>query len=267
MKSLGDLCPDLPLESPGTEAKTLFTGTLEQALADGRVDLCVHSLKDMAAEQPGSLPIAGMAVRGDPRDMLVLPAASPSSSLQKQDPPLPVGCSSLRRRLQFLALYPDFAAAPVRGNVPTRLVKLEEGHYSALVLAAAGINRLGIVCRGCCFSIKDMVPAAGQGVIALQGRRGEDYRFLDTVRDPLTEEEAGLERKIISALGGGCSSPAGAFVKITGNEILLTAMYSNPGSSACAGAFVTDELTGERERGGRLAEDLARRLLRKWADR
>jgi hydroxymethylbilane synthase len=271
MKTRGDLCPKLPLENGKTGGKDLFTGVLEQALAKNEVDLCVHSLKDMAMEQNELLPIAGMARRGDPRDMLILPKdpeTGNSGNFAELSPgrafPLgqcgipPVGCSSMRRRIQLLARAPHLAIAPIRGNVPTRLAKLDQGQFGALVLAAAGLERLCIRDRpGYYFAVRDMVPAAGQGVLALQGRRGEDFAFLEALRDPLTEEEAWTERRVIRALGGGCHFPAAAFARISGTEIVIIAMYA-----AGAGApFFTEEISGARDRAPELAEALARRLL------
>jgi hydroxymethylbilane synthase len=276
MKTRGDLHPELPLDGGGTGGKDLFTGALEQALARNEVDLCVHSLKDMAVEPNELLPIAGMARRGDPRDMLILPKRretgmpgsftelSPGTALplnQSDMAPImvPIGCSSTRRRLQLLARAPDRAVAPIRGNVPTRLAKLDQGQFAALILAAAGIERLGVRDRpGYYFSVRDMVPAAGQGVLALQGRRGEDYAFLDALRDPVTEEEAQTERQVIRRLGGGCHFPAAAFARISGTEIAIIAMYAFGDAP-----FSIEEIAGDRDRGLALAETLARRLLSK----
>jgi hydroxymethylbilane synthase len=170
----------------------------------------------------------------------------------------PVGCSSTRRRIQFNVLFPELEVAPVRGNVPTRLEKLDQGQYGALILAAAGIERLGIRDRaGYSFPIRKMVPAAGQGVLAIQGRRGEDYAFLDALRDPLTEEAARTEREVIRALGGGCHFPAAAYAEIAGTEIKITAMYAADGIAP----IYIEELSGERDRAAELAEALAQRLL------
>ncbi|MFP3090045.1 hydroxymethylbilane synthase [Treponema sp. TIM-1] len=271
MKTRGDLYPELPLESGGAGGKDLFTGALEQALLKNEVDLCVHSLKDMAMEQDDLLPIVGMAKRGDPRDMLILPKApetgnpenftelSPGRALPLRQPGIaPVGCSSMRRRIQLLVRAPELTVAPIRGNVPTRLAKLDQGQFGALILAAAGIQRLGIKDRrGYYFSVRDMVPAAGQGVLALQGRRGEDYAFLDALRDPVTEEEAGTERRVIRTLGGGCHFPAAAFARISGTEIVIIAIYA----AGAASPFYREEISGDRDRKFELAESLARRLL------
>jgi hydroxymethylbilane synthase len=275
MKTRGDLHPEIPLEDNGdperNQGKALFTGVLEEALLRGEVDLCVHSLKDMAEKVNPDLPVAALTKRGDPRDMLVLPRTEPfSTEPLSQNLPrifsalragsLPVGCGSARRRIQLLLLAPGLLTAPIRGNVPTRLAKMDGGAYGALVLAAAGLERLGIRDRpGYIFPAREMIPAAGQGTLALQGRRGEDYAFLEAVRDPVTEEEAGTERALIQALEGGCGSPAAAYARIEGNEISILGMYA----ADLTAPPVRDEIAGDREQGPRLAETLARRLREK----
>jgi hydroxymethylbilane synthase len=186
-----------------------------------------------------------------------------------------VGCSGLRRRIQLLSLAPGLDMAPIRGNVPTRLAKLESGRYGALVLAAAGLARLGMSAGepggllsgrppasplvGRVFSVEEMVPAAGQGALAMQGRRGEDYGFLEAVRDPLSEEETTAERVFIRTLECGCGSPAAAYARIYGNEIRLRGIYAEDASSP----LFRETLSGQRREALFLAEDLARRLVRK----
>lgn len=249
--------PELPLE--GVNAKGLFTGTLTQALYRGEVDLCVHSLKDMPEVLPEELPIVAYSKRGDPRDALILPEGSAFNGFGGIDASAPIGCSSIRRRLQLLALAPEIRIASIRGNVPTRLSKLQRGQYGAIVLAMAGLLRLGLSARaGYVFSAREMVPAAGQGILAVQGRKGEDYSFLGAAHDPVSGEEASAERTLISALGCGYFSPAAAFANISGNEIKIIAMF---GPENGAGPVV-DEIAGERRRAGRLAEELAQRLLK-----
>jgi hydroxymethylbilane synthase len=264
IKTQGDLQPGPPLDAAG---KAFFTGALEKALAAGEIDLCVHSLKDMAVNLPSGLPIVAVAKRGDPRDMLILPEDHISGGpvkIGELELSLPVGCSSPRRRIQLLALAPRLEAAPIRGNVPTRLSKLDGGQYGALVLAAAGLARLGIS-RGktYVFSAGEMVPAAGQGVLAVQGRRGENYGFLDAVRDPVSEEEVMAERTFIRALDCGCGSPAAVFAQISGGEIRIIAMYSPVETAGAAAPILREEISGERAEAPRLAEKLARRLLRR----
>ncbi|GHU88405.1 porphobilinogen deaminase [Spirochaetia bacterium] len=268
MKTHGDLHPELPLgqaadglgaTGPAAPGKTMFTGTLEQALADGEIDLCVHSLKDMSPVVK-NFPIVAFSTRGDPRDVLVLPKGRMFEGFDRLDPSLPVGSSSLRRRLQFQALAPGITVAPIRGNVPTRLAKMDDGQYGALMLAAAGLERLGIRDRGThVFSVEEMIPAAGQGTLAVQGRRGEDYGFLDTVRDPVSAAEVEAEQAFIRTLDCGCGSPAGVYAKISGSEIRIIALFASNAESP----LFRDEISGSREAGLRLAEELAHRILQK----
>jgi hydroxymethylbilane synthase len=224
----------------------------------------------MSEKVSGEFPIVGMAKRGDPRDMLILPGGRSDGkpyanfsflvSEYRNGFPKPVGCSSLRRRIQLLALAPLFLTVPIRGNVPTRLEKLDRGEYGGLVLAAAGLARLGVSDRpGYVFPVDEMVPAAGQGVIAVQGRRGEDYSFLDAVRDPVTEEEAGAERALILALGGGCGSPAAAYAKINGAEIRIWAFFAGHDGAPP----LRDKISGMREDALSLSGALARRILKR----
>jgi hydroxymethylbilane synthase len=268
MKTRGDLMPNTPFaEISAREGKTLFTGALEKALADGGIDLCVHSLKDLSVNVNDELPVVGVARRADPRDMLILPSdgadfrsfSEARGVLAALDSSLPAGCSSLRRRMQLHSLAPGLNIASIRGNVPTRLSKMDAGQYGALVLAAAGIARLGIRRPGYVFSVEEMVPAAGQGALALQGRRGEDYAFLDAVRDPVSEEETSAERMFIRSLDCGCGSPAAAYARISGNEVFIAGLYA---LSSEAPLF-REETAGERKDAPRLAGELARSLARK----
>jgi hydroxymethylbilane synthase len=282
MKTRGDLMPDTPFEEiPEREGKGLFTDALEKALRGGEIDLCVHSLKDLAVNLDEALPIVGVARRADPRDMLVLPFHGVAGCFYAGAREAlaavrgPVGCGGPRRRVQLLSLAPGLDIAPIRGNVPTRLSKLESGGYGALVLAAAGLARLGMVWGepggilsglpavpaflDYVFSVEEMVPAAGQGALALQGRRGEDYGFLDAVRDPVTEEETSAERVFIQTLGCGCGSPAAAYARVSGNEVLIAGLYA---LNAEAPLF-REEIAGGRKDAPRLARELARSLARK----
>jgi hydroxymethylbilane synthase len=268
-----EIRPDLPPENPGMSGqgpeaprggiKGLFTGRLEEALARGEVDLCVHSLKDMAEQTAEELPIVAMPKRGDPRDCLILPEGRGFGGFE--DLPRicgdrPVGSSSIRRKIQFRSLAPSLCFAPIRGNVPTRIGKLDKGQYGALLLAAAGLERLGISGRGAyIFPVREMIPAPGQGTLAVQGRRGEDYAFLDPLRDRLTEEEARAERGFIRAAAAGCASPAAVYARISGGEISLIALFAADAEAP----FFRDAISGPREKGPALAETLARRLLKK----
>ena len=177
MKTTGDRILDRTLDKVG--GKGLFVRELDEALREGRVDLTVHSCKDLPMEIPEDLPLAAFTRREDPRDALVLPA-----SALEWDRSRPVGSASLRRSLQLQAMYPGLEVIPVRGNVLTRLDKLEHGGYGALVLAAAGLKRLGLEGRiARTFAQEELLPAAGQGILAVQCRAGADTAFLDCLRD------------------------------------------------------------------------------------
>lgn len=172
MKTTGDKILDRTLDQVG--GKGLFVKELDRALLSGRSDLSVHSLKDMPMEVDERLPLLAFSSREDERDALVLPQGVAELDIQK-----PIGCSSLRRTLQLKKLYPQMEFKSIRGNVQTRLAKLDAGEYSALVLAAAGLKRLGLEERiSRYFTPEEVIPAAGQGILAVQGRAGEDYSYL-----------------------------------------------------------------------------------------
>ena len=219
MKTTGDKILDRTLEQIG--GKGLFVRELDQALRDGRADFTVHSLKDMPMETPEDLPLAAFSDRADPRDCLVLPAG-----VTQWDRSKPVGCASKRRQLQLKALYPELTVLPVRGNVQTRLRKLDSGDYGALVLAAAGLKRLGLEGRiARYFEPTELLPAAGQGILAVQTRRGMDTAVLDAVRDEAGTCCALAERAFVRALGGGCTSPVAAYATVDGDTLTLTGLY------------------------------------------
>ena len=221
MTTTGDKILNRRLDEIG--GKGLFVKELDQALRDGRTDLSVHSLKDMPMEVPDDLPLIGVSAREDPRDVLVLP-------LGEADPSKPVGTSSRRRILQLRKLFPDARFESVRGNLRTRLRKLDEGQYSALILAAAGLKRLGLEERiSRYFTVEEIIPSAGQGILALQGRAGMDYTAFDGFLDEKAGFEAAAERAFVRALGGGCTSPIAAH-----------AVYDN-GSLTLWGFFYDDE--------------------------
>lgn len=228
MKTTGDRILDRRLYEIG--GKGLFVKELDQALREGRIDLSVHSMKDMPIETPDDLPVIGCSRREDPRDVLVLPAGSGSGEpypyIDKLiDYSRPIGTSSRRRILQLQELFPKARFESVRGNLATRLRKLDEGQYSALILAGAGLKRLGLENRiNRYFEVDEVVPSACQGILALQGRKGEDYRFLDGFGSRESTFAAAAERAFIRTLGGGCSSPVGAYAEIfwNGADALMT---------------------------------------------
>ena len=219
MKTTGDKILDKTLDKIG--GKGLFVRELDQALRDGRADFTVHSLKDMPMQVPEDLPLAAFSSREDPRDVLVLPEGATELDKSK-----PIGCSSRRRQLQLKLLFPDMDIQPVRGNVQTRLTKLEAGQFSALVLAAAGLKRLGLEGRiSRYFTTEEILPAAGQGILVVQTRRGMDTQCLRLVQDEKTACCAKAERAFVRALDGGCSSPVAAHAVVDGEKLTLTGFY------------------------------------------
>ena len=219
MKTTGDKILDKTLDKIG--GKGLFVRELDQALRDGRADFTVHSLKDMPMQVPEDLPLAAFSSREDPRDVLVLPEGATELDVSK-----PIGCSSRRRQLQLKLLFPDMDIQPVRGNVQTRLAKLEAGQFSALVLAAAGLKRLGLEGRiSRYFTTEEILPAAGQGILVVQTRRGMDTQCLRLVQDEKTACCAKAERAFVRALDGGCSSPVAAYAVVDGEKLTLTGFY------------------------------------------
>ena len=249
MKTTGDKILDRTLDQVG--GKGLFVKELDAALLDGRVDLTVHSCKDLPMDIDPRIPLAGFTAREDPRDVLVLP-----EGVSELDPAKPIGCASPRRAAQLRALFPGMAVAPVRGNVLTRLAKLDGGQFSALVLAAAGLRRLGLEHRvSRYFTVEELLPAAGQGILALQARAGEDLSYLEGVLDAGGAACALAERAFVRALDGGCSSPIAAHAVVEGGIITIDGLYVDE-----QGRMRRDRLSGPREQGEELARRLAERL-------
>lgn len=199
-------------------------------------------------ELPPDLPIAAFTRREDPYDALILPAGASGPDLER-----PIGSASLRRRLQLAEIFPDTEVRPVRGNILTRLEKLDRGEYGALVLAAAGLRRLGLASRIFrTFAPEEMLPAAGQGILAVQCRAGTDTSYLDCVRDPLSEACAIAERTFAAALDGGCSAPAAAFAVTDGDTITITGMAAGDG-----GQIKKAAASGALSNGPKIAKKLA----------
>lgn len=250
MKTTGDKILNKTLDKIG--GKGLFVKELDAALLDGRSDISVHSLKDMPMEVSKELPLLGFSKREDPRDVLVLPKGK-----TELDKALPLGCSSARRILQLKELFPDMEVKSIRGNVLTRLEKLDRGEYSALILAAAGLKRLGLEERiSRYFSTDEMIPAAGQGILAVQGRKGEDYSYLSGFFDEESTWCALAERSFVRTLDGGCSSPIAAYAAVDNGILKLTGLYAAEGSTS----YVTGQIEGNPTEAERLGKNLAEQL-------
>jgi hydroxymethylbilane synthase len=226
IKTEGDLSTDTP--RPASFGKGIFVKAIEDALLEGTIDLAVHSLKDLPTETPAGLALAAIPPRHDARDALVCRSARHVSDLPAN---ALVATGSPRRRCQLLHARNDLRFTPVRGNVDTRLRKLDEGPFDALILAVAGIERLGLTAAPYApipFSV--CLPAPGQGALAIE-IRADDAATRRHVR-PLDDDETArcvaAERAFLATLGAGCLAPAGAFAAITGGTLTLEAMLGTP---------------------------------------
>ena len=261
-KTTGDKKLDQPLNEIG--AKGLFTRELEVALSKNKIDCAVHSLKDLPSESPDGLEIVALLEREDPRDVLVVNRQTGVDNLDELPAGSRVGTSSLRRRALLLARRPDLEVVELRGNVPTRLSKVEQGSVHAAVLAAAGLIRLEVERRITMFlEPPEWLPAAGQGAIAVQVR--SDDAQMKALLAPLNHEGTSVatraERSFLAALEGGCQVPIGALVSAVDGKPTLYGMLADlTGRHIVRGARVLDanspEATGEalaaeiRSRGG-----------------
>lgn len=245
IKTSGDRLQDAPLSEAG--GKRLFVKELEDALLRGEIDLAVHSSKDMPVVLPDGLAIAATLPREDPRDAVVLPIRlmpDPTQVLAFDEvdallaalgPSPAIGTSSVRRIAQLSRLLPNARFSPIRGNLDTRLRKLDEGMYEALVLAAAGLRRLGFSSRiSMALPASVCVPAPGQGIVAVEIRAEDDdtRRAVASINDRLANVALTAERALVTALGGGCQTPIGALASpLVGETLELVAIVAAPDGS------------------------------------
>ena len=252
MKTTGDKILDKSLARIG--GKGLFVKELDRALMDGRIDIAVHSLKDMPMEEDPDLPILAYGRREDPRDVILY-----RPGLEELPEQAVIGTSSRRRMIQMEKLYPGCTFRGIRGNVQTRMRKLETEGYDATLLAAAGLNRLGmehVISRY--FSVDEMIPAAGQGILAVQGRKGEQYGWTDKIDIPQSRAAAIAERQFIRVTGGDCTSPCAAHAQVSGNELKLTGLYYNEDTEE----YSVDVIVTDTAKAGQAGETLAERMMR-----
>jgi hydroxymethylbilane synthase len=251
IKTTGDKITDVPLAKVGT--KGLFTKEIEEALLDRRIDLAVHSLKDLPTQLPDGLAISAIPAREDARDALV------GAPLAELAPGAQVGTSSLRRVAQLRAVRPDLAVESVRGNVDTRLRKLGEGQYDALVMAAAGLRRLGWQARIAeCLPIDVMCPAVGQGALAIETRaEGDAARSCARLDNAATRLAVEAERAVLATLGGGCQVPIGAYGRVAGDRLDLVAIVASPDGVR----LIRKSAAGPATQRLRIGEELGRQLL------
>ena len=259
IKTTGDKITDVPLAKVGT--KGLFTKEIEEALLDGRADLAVHSLKDLPTELPEGLVLAAVPEREDPRDAII------GKRLDELPQGAKVGTSSLRRSAQLRKLRPDLAIESVRGNLDTRLRKLDEGRYDAILLAAAGLKRLGWADR--IAEVLDpgrMCSAVGQGALAIETRAaGAGFDAVQPLDHGATHAAVAAERGVLGALGGGCQVPIGAHATVSEGRVRVQAIVASPDGSELirgeAEGALADAAAIGRALGADLLERGARRIL------
>jgi hydroxymethylbilane synthase len=230
VRTTGDRVQDRRLADIG--GKGLFTKEIEEALFAGHIDLAVHSLKDVETWLPDGLEIACVLARDDPRDAFLSMRASSLAALPRG---ASIGTASLRRQAQLLRRRPDLRVVPIRGNADTRLKKLEAGEVDAIVLALCGLERLGIAERATeILSREVMLPAVGQGVLAVECRAGDDRlrRLLDPLHDPGSAACVRAERAMLAALDGSCRTPIAGLAELDGNRLVLEGALLRPDGSA-----------------------------------
>ena len=252
IKTTGDLITHVPMKEVGS--KGIFTKEIEEALMDGRIDLAVHSLKDLPTVLPGGLGITSTPERQDVRDVLI------GRTLAELHTGARVGTGSLRRIAQLRAMRSDLLVEGIRGNVDTRIRKLDDGEYHAIVLAAAGLKRLGLADRIAEFiSIDSMCPAVGQGALAIETRLdgGAGMQASQKLDDPATRAAITAERAVLARFGGGCEVPIGAYGSVAEHTLHLRAIVISPDG----GRMVRDEITGPSKEAFAIGTLMAEKLL------
>lgn len=250
--------------------KGLFVKELEEALYDGRADMAVHSMKDVPMELPPGLILPVMIKREEPRDAFV---SLNYESLTQLPSGASLGTSSLRRQTQILAKRPDITLLPLRGNINTRLNRLDKGEFDAIVLAGAGLKRLQLVSRIRSYLAPEIsLPAAGQGALGIECRTGDEstLALIAPLNDSLTFDCVSAERALCRRLGGGCKVPVAAFAKHTGNELHLFGLVANAKGTKILKSNRKDDRKHAESLGKRVAEELieqgAEAILREFHD-
>lgn len=254
IRTKGDIMQNVALSVIG--GKGVFIKEIEEALLRNDVDLAVHSMKDVPAELPDKLEIAVTPLREDPRDVLI---SKGGRKLEEMPPGAKIGTGSLRRELQLKNRFPGFEIVPMRGNLDTRIRKLDTENLSGVILAAAGIARMGWSSRVSQFIPVDMLlPAVGQGVLGLETRRGDDRSLsvIEFLNDPVTFVEVGAERAFLERLGGGCQLPIAGFAKKTGEKIVIEGMVGSLDGKVVIRERAEGEAGDYRELGSGLAETI-----------
>ena len=260
MKTKGDVILDTPLAKIG--GKGLFTKELEDSMLKGETDIAVHSLKDVPVVFPEGLKLAAICSREDTRDAMISEKFAKFSDLPHG---AKVGTTSLRRKMQLLIMRPDLEIISLRGNVQTRLRKLKEGEFDAIILAMAGINRLNIkaeVAHIYTFGFDEMIPAMGQGALGIEARDEKQIlEQIDFLNDENAVIETTIERDFVSVLEGGCQVPIGISARLKGDEISIDAIVGLPDGSE----FIKDSLKTSKDKFQSVGKELAHKFIEKGA--
>ena len=251
LSTRGDELLEVSLAKIG--GKGLFVKELEAALAEGRAEIAVHSMKDVPAELPPGYALGAILAREDPRDAFISPRHENFASLPAG---AVIGTSSLRRQAQIAARHPALEIRPLRGNVDTRIAKLDRGEYAAIVLAAAGLKRLGLEARIRSYlAIEESLPAAGQAALGIEclSARADVVKLVEPLRDPKAEACVRAEREVNRALGGSCTIPLGAFAEGGGGRLKLRALVASPDGKRIARAEGEGDAARPEELGLRVA--------------
>ncbi len=254
MTTRGDQILDRSLSKVG--GKGLFVKELENALLDGRADLAVHSLKDVPVDLPSEFELSTILERDDPRDAFV---SNEYTGLDALPSGAVVGTSSLRRESQLRQRYPHLVVQPLRGNLDTRLSKLDRGDYAAIILAAVGLKRLGLGARIRAYlPIENSLPAAGQGALGIEIQANRPYlrEKLAPLACPSTTACALAERAVSRTLGGSCQVPLAAYASPDGNRLKIDGLVAEPDGSRILRASITGPIGEAEQLGGRLAQQL-----------
>ena len=260
MKTKGDVILDTPLAKIG--GKGLFTKELEDSMLKGETDIAVHSLKDVPVVFPKGLRLAAICSREDTRDAMISEKFAKFSDLPHG---AKVGTTSLRRKMQLLIMRSDLEIISLRGNVQTRLRKLKEGEFDAIILAMAGINRLNLkaeVAHIYTFGFDEMIPAMGQGALGVEAR--DEKQILDEIsflNDENAVIETTIERDFVSVLEGGCQVPIGISARLKGDEISIDAIVGLPDGSE----YIKDSLKTNKDKFQSIGKELAHKFIEKGA--
>ena len=259
IKTKGDLIKDLPLDKIGD--KGLFVKEIEKSLLDGEIDMAVHSMKDMPSYLPEGLKFAHSPKREDPRDVLVLKEGY--NDINDLPKGAKIGTGSKRRTYQLLKYRPDLEIVPIRGNIDTRIRKIEDENLDGIVLAAAGLNRAGLNHHiSYHLPVDIMIPAPAQGALALEIREDDSNmeKIISHIKDEMTEIQVAAERGFLRGVNGSCHIPMGAYCEIKDNKLNLSGLYGDEEGNK----LVIKSITGAIEEAEKIGFELAKNILKEY---